>query len=1314
MACDDRQLTEAQRQAAFQQQRTGVQRAVRPFTGRPTIDNLIDYINRELQPAVKQSRDAVNDIYLQVADQAPSANPLAFYFSTETAAADPTTGRIRLNASPENTATTIRVSQVNGRLQNVAAWLDVMAGGATTPLGVVTLFDAVNPSRFLRFDLTTMADQGAYWDLGVTIVESSHPDPFVADQGVVMAFIPGVSATGSTVPPTAMTPIAANTVLGNATGSTAAPTAIPLNTLSVLGRSAGNITAITAATGGGRALYLRTNDTTTAIAWATISEASLPLLLDGYIYANMTGATSAPIGKSLANMAGPGLKFNNATIGDYQFEVRFPGAPIYDVMDAPFNAVGNGVADDTAAINAAIFAANTTSGVVYLGPAHRVTAALGALTSNNIWVVGRGRFNGGTHIILDSASSVTLFTLNAQYCGVFGMWISGAQVNLSTAIKIDRCYQAEVGHVLFSQIGVPIESYASTHTDVYHCNADDTYGSHCWYAHGSSADGFNHAIRFDHVYCGTNFPASVVGTAGTWASGQSITAGNLRFSNGNIWQAASSGTTGVTAPTGFPSTSTSTVHTTTFNDGGVTWYFAMPLNAWFCQGSYSQTFEMADCGALQGGYGLSVEDDDPGTNSDPIFTRVHNFQTDHPFARGVRLRDGKAAEFTQLFVTSVQEGYGVEIASTYGGGWRIVGGEVFGAAKATVLISKGDGILSGVQIAGGSTGFSAIEVTNSASNWVVENCIAGTTVDDTSPDTSYGINIGSGCDVYIVQGNIFRGHVTGAILNTPGIATTRIVRNNVPDTSTGIVPDGDYGDITVSSSGTTWTIDNDVVTNAKAANMASPRLKGRTTSGTGDPEDLTLTNSTSITWNTSTGGTISTERAAFTGDVTATANSNALTIANDAVTNAKLANMADSTIKGRAVGAGSGDPTDLTGVQAAQILRYNTFQNPSAIAASTQNDFAINATTMILFITVSGSGDLIFTGFAHGSSNTGARFLFVKQGSNGRILFKDNDAGSASANRIWTPGSADIELSAYNDAIEFVHNGFTWFPKRVVIQPNEVTTARIIDAAVTSAKISNRTALSVFGRSANSSGVGADIAAANDGEVLRRSGTAVGFGTIATAGITDAAVTLAKMADLAQSRIIGRAEGAGTGVPTALTPTQVVAIIDGENATWTGAHSFTGANTFTVNVTGAVQLSSSGSTTLVSSSGGNVILAASTTVDINSPTQLNNTTAITAVQSSATVGLNNVSLSGSVFRFTASNWLLTGIVPNVDGQTVLIVNAHATDNGAIFMESVSSTAANRFSGIGTSRVVRPGEMALAWYDGTTDRWRLLLRDDVDL
>lgn len=56
-----------------------------------------------------------------------------------------------------------------------------------------------------------------------------------------------------------------------------------------------------------------------------------------------------------------------------------------------------------------------------------------------------------------------------------------------------------------------------------------------------------------------------------------------------------------------------------------------------------------------------------------------------------------------------------------------------------------------------------------------------------------------------------------------------------------IVPDGDKGDITISGGGTVMAVDNDVVTNAKLANMATDTIKARTTAGTGDPEDVPFT-----------------------------------------------------------------------------------------------------------------------------------------------------------------------------------------------------------------------------------------------------------------------------------------------------------------------------------------------------------------------------------------------------------------------------------------------------------------------------------------
>jgi hypothetical protein len=67
----------------------------------------------------------------------------------------------------------------------------------------------------------------------------------------------------------------------------------------------------------------------------------------------------------------------------------------------------------------------------------------------------------------------------------------------------------------------------------------------------------------------------------------------------------------------------------------------------------------------------------------------------------------------------------------------------------------------------------------------------------------------------------------------------------------GIVTDGDKGDITVTSSGSIWTIDNDVVTYAKIQNVTtSSVLLGRATTGAGNIEEIALGSGLTMTGTT--------------------------------------------------------------------------------------------------------------------------------------------------------------------------------------------------------------------------------------------------------------------------------------------------------------------------------------------------------------------------------------------------------------------------------------------------------------------------------
>lgn len=83
----------------------------------------------------------------------------------------------------------------------------------------------------------------------------------------------------------------------------------------------------------------------------------------------------------------------------------------------------------------------------------------------------------------------------------------------------------------------------------------------------------------------------------------------------------------------------------------------------------------------------------------------------------------------------------------------------------------------------------------------------------------------------------------GTIATGDTLVGERVNGTTVRMTFTGIpLIDGDKGDITVSSSGTVWTVDNDAITYAKMQNVsATDTLLGRSTSGAGDVEEITCT-----------------------------------------------------------------------------------------------------------------------------------------------------------------------------------------------------------------------------------------------------------------------------------------------------------------------------------------------------------------------------------------------------------------------------------------------------------------------------------------
>src|SRR5262245_31127201 len=84
------------------------------------------------------------------------------------------------------------------------------------------------------------------------------------------------------------------------------------------------------------------------------------------------------------------------------------------------------------------------------------------------------------------------------------------------------------------------------------------------------------------------------------------------------------------------------------------------------------------------------------------------------------------------------------------------------------------------------------------------------------------------------------------------------------------------------------------------------------------------------------------------------------------IANSQLANMADTTIKGRAVGAGAGSPQDLTALQAAAIIGsggqipFQATQNASA-DANTLDDYEEGSWTPTLTFDTAGNLNVVYS-----------------------------------------------------------------------------------------------------------------------------------------------------------------------------------------------------------------------------------------------------------------------------------------------------------------------------------------------------------------
>lgn len=125
-------------------------------------------------------------------------------------------------------------------------------------------------------------------------------------------------------------------------------------------------------------------------------------------------------------------------------------------------------------------------------------------------------------------------------------------------------------------------------------------------------------------------------------------------------------------------------------------------------------------------------------------------------------------------------------------------------------------------------------------------------------------------------------------------------------------------------------------------------------------------------------------------------------------------------------------------------------------------------------------------------------------------------------------GAGDL-VTAAGDRLTIAYDGTDWVEvsraivagiSATAIAPDSIGTSELADGAVAMANLADLAGLSLIGRAGSTTGVPAAITG-TDGGVARVSGTTLGFGAIAAAGITDAILTGAKAATVADVNVVG-------------------------------------------------------------------------------------------------------------------------------------------------------------------------------------------------
>lgn len=441
-----------------------------------------------------------------------------------------------------------------------------------------------------------------------------------------------------------------------------------------------------------------------------------------------------------------------------------------------YGAKGDGVTDDTAAINSAIAAAAIGNCIVRIPSGNYIiSAGLSAITANGVTIQGDGCGINATRITTSQTTGdVFSFNTSVQRSGVKDLYITYSSLpTAGNAISISgSAYRCFVDNVAIVKAYNGIYVLSSTETRLENIELRYLLGSYGVYYTGANGAG-SYGCTITKLLADNPYPQTYGTAKITWATSTGFSLNDILSVNGYTYQCSNAGTSSNagSGPTGIPGTTATNAFTTEITDGTVKWKFVNQNLVWIKFDNYAYSLRLNDVYLIDGYNGVNMTDSTNSGASYPMWIYGVQVEIDHSFANQWICNYGEGSYLTNSWIGSSLYSNGIVFNTNFRGEASVTNTRIAYCAQDGILVNGGQDY----EIVGNVIGdnsqltnntYSGVYVAGNINKITITGNKIGNIVGVSGNPQQYGVLIANGTGDYInVVGNVLDGNTTGALYN---------------------------------------------------------------------------------------------------------------------------------------------------------------------------------------------------------------------------------------------------------------------------------------------------------------------------------------------------------------------------------------------------------------------------------------------------------------------------------------------------------------------------------------------------------------------